>query len=96
MKAIGMIETRGLIGAIEAVDSMVKSANVEVLGLQQSGGGLVAVFVQGDVGAVKAAVDAGAATVKKISEIISVHIIARPSEETLKVIPAWDKPAKGK
>lgn len=53
-------------------------------------------FVQGDVGAVKAAIDAGAASVKKVSEIVSVHIIARPSEETLKVLPAWDKPAKGK
>jgi len=96
MKALGMIETKGLVGAIEALDSMVKSANVEVLGLKEIGGGFVSVFVEGDVGAVKAAIDAGAASVKKVAEIISVHVIARPSEEILWALPALGKPTKGK
>lgn len=87
MKALGMIETKGLVGAIEAIDTMVKSANIEVIGMKEIGAGLVTVFVEGDVGAVKAALDAGAASVKKIGEIVSVHVIARPSEETLKVLP---------
>jgi microcompartment protein CcmL/EutN len=96
MKALGMIETKGLVGAIEAVDSMVKSANIEVLGVKEIGAGLVTVFVAGDVGAVKAAIDAGAASVKKVGEIVSVHLIARPSDETLRVIPNADKGAKPK
>ena len=96
MKALGMIETRGLVGAIEAMDTMVKSANIEVLGLKEIGAGLVTVFVEGDVGAVKAAVDAGAAAVKKIGEIVSVHVIARPSDEMLKSLPVFAKPTKAK
>jgi ethanolamine utilization protein EutM len=95
MKALGMIETRGLVGAIEALDSMVKSANVEVLGVKEIGGGLVSVFVQGDVGAVKAAVDAGAESVKKIGELVSVHVIPRPSEETVALLPVPLKAKKG-
>jgi ethanolamine utilization protein EutM len=89
-----MIETRGLVGAIEALDSMVKSANVEVLGVKEVGGGLVSVFVQGDVGAVKAAVDAGAESVKKIGELVSVHVIPRPSEETVALLPVPQKSKK--
>ena len=87
MKALGMMETRGFVAAVEAVDTMVKSASVEVLGVKEIGGGLVSVFVQGDVGAVKAAVDAAAASVKKIGELVSVHIIPKPSEETVALIP---------
>lgn len=96
MKALGMIETRGLVGAIEATDTMVKSANIEVIGLREIGHGLVSVFVEGDVGAVKAAVDAGAAAVKKVGELVSVHVIARPSDETLKWLPSLGKGQKGK
>ncbi|HOX12093.1 MAG TPA: BMC domain-containing protein [Spirochaetia bacterium] len=91
MKALGMIETRGYVAAIEAVDTMVKSASVEVLGTKEVGGGLVSVFVQGDVGAVKAAVDAAAASVKKLGELVSVHIIPKPSDETVALIPAVPK-----
>lgn len=91
MKALGMIETRGYVAAIEAVDTMVKSASVEVLGTKEVGGGLVSVFVQGDVGAVKAAVDAAAASVKKLGELVSVHIIPKPSDETVALIPAAPK-----
>jgi ethanolamine utilization protein EutM len=88
MKALGMIETRGFVAAVEAVDTMVKSASVEVLGTKEIGGGLVSVFVQGDVGAVKAAVDAAASSVKKMGELVSVHIIPKPSDETVSLIPA--------
>ena len=76
--SLGMIETKGLIGAIEAADAMVKSANVQLVGKEQVGGGLVTVMVRGDVGAVKAATDAGAAAAEKVGELISVHVIARP------------------
>jgi len=88
MKALGMLETRGYVGAVEAVDTMVKSANVEILGVKEIGGGLVSVFVEGDVGAVKAAIDAGATSVKKIGDLVSIHVIAKPGEETKKMIPA--------
>lgn len=87
MKALGMMETRGFVAAVEAVDTMVKSASVEVLGIKEIGGGLVSVFVQGDVGAVKAAIDAATSSVKKIGELVSVHIIPKPSEETVALIP---------
>lgn len=86
MKALGMIETRGLVAAVEATDSMSKSAEVAVLGLKEIGGGLVSVYVQGEVGAVKAAVDAGAASAKQIGEVVSVHIISRPTDDTVKVL----------
>ena len=88
MKALGMIETKGYVGAVEAVDTMVKSANVEILGVKEIGGGYVSVYVEGDVGAVKAAIDAGAASVKKIGDLLSVHVIAKPGEETKKLIPS--------
>lgn len=73
--ALGMVETRGLVAAIEAADAMVKSANVQLVGKEQVGGGLVTVMVRGDVGAVKAATDAGAAAAEKVGELISVHVI---------------------
>ncbi len=76
--ALGLIETRGLVGAIEAADAMVKAANVTLVGKEQVGGGLVAVLVRGDVGAVKAATDAGAAAASKVGELLSVHVIPRP------------------
>lgn len=85
--ALGMIETKGLVGAIEAADAMVKSANVQLIGKEQVGGGLVTVMVRGDVGAVKAATDAGAAAAEKVGELISVHVIARPHMEVDNILP---------
>ena len=85
--SLGMIETKGLIGAIEAADAMVKSANVQLVGKEQVGGGLVTVMVRGDVGAVKAATDAGAAAAEKVGELISVHVIARPHAEVDDILP---------
>lgn len=86
-EALGMIETKGLVGAIEAADAMVKAAKVVLVGKEQVGGGLVTVLVRGDVGAVKAATDAGAAAARRVGELISVHVIARPHEEVEKLIP---------
>ena len=85
--ALGMIETKGLTGAIEAADAMVKSANVQLVGREQVGGGLVTVMVRGDVGAVKAATDAGAAAAEKVGELVSVHVIARPHTEVDAILP---------
>ena len=85
--SLGMIETKGLIGAIEAADAMVKSANVQLVGKEQVGGGLVTVMVRGDVGAVKAATDAGAAAAAKVGELISVHVIPRPHNEVEMILP---------
>jgi ethanolamine utilization protein EutM len=79
--ALGLIETKGLVGAIEAADAMVKAANVTLIGREQIGGGLVTVMVRGDVGAVKAATDAGATAAGKIGEVVSVHVIPRPHED---------------
>ena len=93
--SLGMIETKGLIGAIEAADAMVKSANVQLVGKEQVGGGLVTVMVRGDVGAVKAATDAGAAAAEKVGELISVHVIARPHTEVDAILPRGSKPASG-
>ena len=81
MKSKGFIETKGLVAAIEAADVMVKAANVELIGKKLIGGGLVTVMIEGDVGAVKAAVDAGAAAARKVGELVSVHVIARPNPE---------------
>ena len=86
-EALGMIETRGLVAAIEAADAMVKSANVQLVGKEIVGGGLVTVMVRGDVGAVKAATDAGAAAAEKVGELISVHVIARPHTEVDAILP---------
>ena len=85
--ALGMVETKGLVGAIEAADAMVKSANVNVVGKEQVGGGLVTVMVRGDVGAVKAATDAGAAAAEKVGELVSVHVIPRPHTEVDAILP---------
>ena len=79
--ALGMIETRGLVGAIEAADAMVKAASVTIVGQTKAGGRLVTVLVRGEVGAVKAATDAGATAANKVSEVVSVHVIARPHDE---------------
>ncbi|AOR23560.1 BMC domain-containing protein [Clostridium taeniosporum] len=85
--ALGMVETKGLIGAIEAADAMVKSANVTLVGYEKIGSGLVTVMVRGDVGAVKAATDAGAAAAQKVGEVVSIHVIPRPHIDTEKLIP---------
>lgn len=85
--ALGMVETKGLVGAIEAADAMVKAANVQLTGKEQIGGGLVTVMVRGDVGAVKAAVDAGSVAAEKVGEVISVHVIPRPHTDVEKILP---------
>jgi ethanolamine utilization protein EutM len=85
--ALGMIETKGLVGAVEAADAMVKAANVNLVGKEHVGGGLVTVMVRGDVGAVKAATDAGAAAAQRVGELISVHVIPRPHAEVESVLP---------
>jgi ethanolamine utilization protein EutM len=85
--ALGMIETKGLIGAIEAADAMVKAANVKLIGKEIIGGGYVTVFVRGDVGAVKAATDAGAAAAARVGELKSVHVIPRPHTEVEVILP---------
>jgi ethanolamine utilization protein EutM len=86
-EAIGMIETKGLIGSIEAADAMLKAANVSLMGEERIGGGFVTVIVKGDVGAVKAAVDAGAAAAKRVGELVSVHVIPRPHDELNLILP---------
>ena len=85
--ALGRVETKGLVGAIEAADAMVKAANVTLIGKQQVGAGLVTVMVRGDVGAVKAATDAGAAAAENVGELISVHVIPRPHSEVEVILP---------
>ncbi len=87
MQALGMIETKGLIGSIEAADAMVKAANVTLIGKEHIGGALVTVMVRGDVGAVKAATDAGAAAAQRVGELISVHVIPRPHMEVESILP---------
>ena len=86
-EALGMIETKGLVGAIEAADAMTKSANVELTGYEKIGSGLVTVMVRGDVGAVKAAVDAGAAAAGQVGEVVSQHVIPRPHTDVEKILP---------
>ncbi|MDR1651633.1 MAG: propanediol utilization microcompartment protein PduA [Synergistaceae bacterium] len=87
--ALGMIETKGLVGAIEAADAMVKAANVTLIGYEKIGSGLVTVMVRGDVGAVKAATDAGASSARNVGEVISVHVIPRPHTDTEKLLPKF-------
>ena len=87
LDALGMIETKGLVGAIEAADAMVKAAKVELLGKETIGGGYVTVMVRGDVGAVKAATDAGGAAAQRVGELISVHVIPRPHSEVGALLP---------
>jgi ethanolamine utilization protein EutM len=86
-EALGLIETRGLVGAIEAADAMVKAANVELIGSEKIGSGLVTVMVRGDVGAVKAATDAGAQAARRVGEVVSVHVIPRPHQDTELLLP---------
>ncbi|MEA4902995.1 ethanolamine utilization microcompartment protein EutM [Desulfitobacterium sp.] len=87
-EALGLIETRGLVGSIEAADAMVKAANVYLIGRELVGGGLVTVMVRGDVGAVKAATDAGAAAAQRVGELISVHVIPRPHSDVEMILPS--------
>ena len=87
LEALGMIETKGLVGSIEAADAMVKAANVVLIGKEYISAGLVTVMVRGDVGAVKAATDAGAAAARRVGELISVHVIPRPHGEVEKFLP---------
>ena len=86
-EALGMIETKGLIGAVEAADAMVKTANVVLVGKEYIGAAYVTVMVRGDVGAVKAATDAGAAAARRVGELVSVHVIPRPHTEVEKILP---------
>ena len=86
-EALGMIETKGLVGAIEAADAMTKSANVRLVGYEKIGSGLVTVMVRGDVGAVKAATDAGAVAAAKVGELVSQHVIPRPHTDVEKILP---------
>ena len=86
-EALGMVETKGLIGSVEAADAMVKAANVQLIGKEFIGAGYVTVMVRGDVGAVKAATDAGAAAARRVGELVSVHVIPRPHAEVEKILP---------
>jgi microcompartment protein CcmL/EutN len=86
-EALGMVETKGLVGSIEAADAMTKSANVTLIGCEKIGSGLVTTLVRGDVGAVKAAVDAGAAAAEKVGTVVSKHVIPRPHSDVEKILP---------
>ncbi|MGL6200134.1 MAG: propanediol utilization microcompartment protein PduA [Lachnospiraceae bacterium] len=86
-EALGMVETKGLVGAIEAADAMVKAANVDLIGYEKIGSGLVTVMVRGDVGAVKAATEAGSAAARVVGEVVSIHVIPRPHADTEKMLP---------
>ncbi len=87
LEALGMIETRGLVGAIEAADAMVKTAKVVLIGKEKIGGGFVTVMVRGDTGSVKAATDAGASAAEKVGELVSVHVIPRPHADVEMILP---------
>ena len=87
-QALGMIETRGLVAAVEAADAMLKAANVELVGTEKIGSGLVSVMVRGDVGAVKAAVEAGSSSAERLGEVIATHVIPRPHADVEKILPA--------
>ena len=99
-QALGLIETKGLVGAIEAADAMVKAANVTLIGKENIGSGLVTVMVRGDVGAVKASVEAGSAAAKRVGELVSAHVIPRPHDEVEDILPKQgvvaEKPAAKK
>src|SRR5881628_2372512 len=88
LEALGMVETKGFVGAVEAADAMVKAANVILVGREYIGAGYVTVFIRGDVGAVKAATDAGAAAARRVGELVSVHVIPRPHRELEQVLEA--------
>ena len=87
-EALGMVETRGLVAAIEAADAMVKAANVVLIGTEKIGSGLVSVMVRGDVGAVKSAVEAGGASAQRLGEIVATHVIPRPHADVEKILPS--------
>ena len=89
-QALGMVETKGLVGSVEAADAMVKAANVNLIGKVHVGGGLVTVMVRGDGGAVKSATDAGAAAASRVGELVSVHVIPRPHEEVERILPSLE------
>ena len=91
LQALGMIETRGLVASIEAADAMLKAANVVLVGTEKIGSGLVSVMVRGDVGAVKAATDAGAAAAERVGELVSIHVIPRPHEEVEAILPSLNR-----
>jgi ethanolamine utilization protein EutM len=91
-EALGMIETKGLVGSVEAADAMVKAANVVLIGKEYIGAGYVTVMVRGDVGAVKAATDAGAAAARRVGELVAVHVIPRPHEMVEKILPGGGQP----
>lgn len=91
LEALGMIETKGFVGGVEAADAMVKAANVELIGKEYIGAGYMTIFVRGDVGAVKAATDAGAAAARRVGELISVHVIPRPHVEVERILPKGGK-----
>ena len=93
-EALGMIETKGLVASIEAADAMVKAANVVLVGKEYIGAGYVTVMVRGDVGAVKAATDAGAAAARRVGELVSVHVIPRPHNEVEKILPQTEESKK--
>ena len=95
-EALGMVETKGLVGAIEAADAMVKAAMVDLSGIERVTAGLVTFFVRGEVGAVKAATDAGAAAARRVGELVSVHVIPRPHEQLDKILPPMAPPKEGK
>lgn len=86
-EALGMVETKGLVAAIEAGDTMVKAANVQLIGCEKIGGGFVTIMVRGDVGAVKAAAEAGAQAAQRLGELVSVHVIPRPHTDLEKILP---------
>jgi microcompartment protein CcmL/EutN len=88
MEALGMVETRGLTASIEAADAMTKAANVTLVGTEKIGSGLVSVIVRGDVGAVKAATEAGAEAASKLGELVAVHVIPRPHQDVEKILPS--------
>ena len=90
LQALGMVETKGLVGSIEAADAMVKAANVKLICKVHVGGGLVTVMVRGDVGAVKAATDAGAAAASRVGELVSVHVIPRPHDDVEFILPTLE------
>jgi len=90
-EALGMIETMGMVGAVEAADAMVKSARVTLIGKEFVGGGYVTVMVRGDVGAVKAAIEAGSVAAKKVGQLVSVHVIPRPDEQVEGILPKIGK-----
>lgn len=88
LDALGMVETKGLVGAIEAADAMVKAANILLIGKEKIGGGYITVLVRGDVGSVKAATDVGAAAAERVGELISVHVIPRPHPDLESILPS--------